>query len=1263
MAKLYKDDNPVESFLQEMAASIKSKGKMPICEFAKEVVFNGSDDFKLFPTQRAILKAYYNEPLSEEEEAILNGWKEEDRTSWVPDRNYIALVIEAGRRASKAISLDSLIATPDGYKKYENIHPGDYVFTPKGTPTKVIAETEVFVDRKCYRLHFHNGETIECSADHEWKTWDKSSRKSHRRAKNPTKHPFVKTTQEIADTLYVERKDGKLENNHSIELTQPLNYKEQNLLIHPYCLGLYLGDGFYKTGMITSSKEDINFVRNKFKSLGYDTELVSSNYPYRFKSQRLIKELKELNILNNKNKYIPENYLIGSVSQRLELLRGLMDSDGHVDKKGKAYFTNTNFYLSDLVYKLALSLGCVASKTFNTGSYKNIEGEDVICKDYVQVSLRPNLTPVSLPRKVKRYKPCTNQNNKWFIVKAEEIDPVPVKCITVEDEDHLFLVGEELIPTHNCNAEFATIYTTVGLITYKELHERLSSGEKIGIQTYDLETSKVYTTYDIKTEINQHEEVFEVVTSQGKREITNKNHPYLKWYDDTTTTNWVELRQLRPGNRIAVSDYINLWGSIEATSSELNYYALILGLARKGSKYISPHNTKKEIRKILKNYDTLIFNNGFLHLKEGLAIEDLLDTNIINNLTKKSTINLLVKFCRFCYKFETNCNYLSFRCKNVYSTLIQNLFQKLGIYTESTPYGIKIPKANSLHKLVDTLGWNITNDEIELREYFGTRNLFSPSPSEKSEDALNLKNIHFEKIIKIKSLGKATTIALEVKKTHVISNQIVSHNSTMSSIICLKEFYDLITLEDPAKYYGMITKSPISILVLAQSKAQVKDTIFAAIKGYAEGSIFFRSLEKQGKIQILSEEIRCPEKNVAIYAKHTRTEALVGYTIKCLILDEVARFQSVGEDGRNKAFEIWKNVATGGAGFQQHFKKIAISSAWEPGDPIEVMYEEGKKDPLTLGFKLTTFQINLKLVKGVSPTVISDYTIDFVKARREYEGIRFNKFNSFIDKKRLEKACTSTSCLDATPIPIDVGEGEKIRKYAGIHINRLATQSNTEELSFIHIDPALKKDSAGLAIATPITTEEGWKIRLDGFVKWEPHTDNNGNRRIVSFLNIENILDKLIEKRNIFRVTFDQYNSESFIQKLHSIGVDSEQVSCTREAQFSYYMLFRDLLNHNYIILPKDSLWTGDVVTELSELVLKPNRQIIHPYAAKDLADAVVNAVFQAHQYMIRSGMQMNYGMGASVAQGSILPKVTLTNTTNLKIGTARDKLYKNLLK
>jgi len=484
--------------------------------------------------------------------------------------------------------------------------------------------------------------------------------------------------------------------------------------------------------------------------------------------------------------------------------------------------------------------------------------------------------------------------------------------------------------------------------------------------------------------------------------------------------------------------------------------------------------------------------------------------------------------------------------------------------------------------------------------------------------------------------------------------------STMASIIALKEFYDLIIMENPHKHYNMFTGSPIAILVMAQSQAQVKETIFAAIKGYAENSHFFRALQERGDIEILTEEIRCPKKNVAIFAKHTNSKSLVGYTLKCMLLDEVARFETVGDEGKNKAFEIWRNVAAGGAAFGTSFKKVAISSAWEPGDPIEVLFEDAKKDPNTLGFKLTTFQVNLQLIKGVTPVIVSDYTTDYVKARREYEGVRFSKFNAFIDLLNLQRSSRGISCIDAQPCEIDVESKAGTRHYAGVDIIRLGTNPNPENLSFIHVDPALKKDSAALAIARPQKEEDKWKIQIDGLLKWEPHTDKKGLKRIVSFIDIEQRLDDICPARCVSRVTFDQWNSVSFIQKLHAKGIDAQQVSCSREMQFAYYTLFRDLLAHDYIILPRDSLWTNDAITELSELVLKPNRQIIHPYAGKDLADAIVNSVYQCHQYMVRTGLNITTGLNTGIASSQNLATVQRLNMggQKIQIGSAIDKLY-----
>jgi len=163
-----------DSMLAEMSTAVVSTETMGIVEFAQEILFNG-DDIKLFPTQTA----------------ILNQWKKEDRSTWVDNRKYISLILEAGRRASKMQALTEYIMTPEGYKLFGDIHPGDYVFTPEGKPTKVLAETEVVYDEKTYKLTFQNGETVICGANHLWKTWDKAAIKAYARAKNPTVHLYI----------------------------------------------------------------------------------------------------------------------------------------------------------------------------------------------------------------------------------------------------------------------------------------------------------------------------------------------------------------------------------------------------------------------------------------------------------------------------------------------------------------------------------------------------------------------------------------------------------------------------------------------------------------------------------------------------------------------------------------------------------------------------------------------------------------------------------------------------------------------------------------------------------------------------------------------------------------------------------------------------------------------------------------------------------------------------------------------------------------
>lgn len=485
-----------------------------------------------------------------------------------------------------------------------------------------------------------------------------------------------------------------------------------------------------------------------------------------------------------------------------------------------------------------------------------------------------------------------------------------------------------------------------------------------------------------------------------------------------------------------------------------------------------------------------------------------------------------------------------------------------------------------------------------------------------------------------------------------------SSKSTIGSIIALYEFYNLITLANPARHYNLLPNDPIAIFVIAQSLEQVKDTLFGKIKGYAQDSSFFKSMQETGKIEVLSESIKYPTKNIAIYAKHTNSPALVGYTIKCMILDEFARFENrIEDDGQVNSMgdEIWDNVGAGTNRFGRLGRKVAISSAWCENDPMERLHESARNDPETLTFRLRTWDLNkLKTVSRESCN--SDYLRNRIKAELEYEGIRRKRGAGFIDANLCEESSKLVTCIDTREVELDQVSNGDTRYYVSVRIDRLEEQHLSP--SYAHIDFSVRRDATALAITRPHKlSDDRYAIAVDGIIRWQPFIDNKGNQRAVYYENVEQVLITLAKARNIQLVSFDSFNSESSIQRLHSQGILTKQMSTSRNAQLNYYTLFRDLLSQGLILLPRDSIYTTQLITELSSLIIKPNGQITHDFAGKDLADSVVNAVYSCYTNMVKSIIYSSISMNVDKIPNTKLNNIRKPN--KLCLGNAINKLYK----
>ena len=145
------------------------------------------------------------------------------------------------------------------------------------------------------------------------------------------------------------------------------------------------------------------------------------------------------------NKHIPQQYLRASEDQRRALLAGLLDSDGYCAKTGTTQFAVTRERLARDAYELVLSLGY---KPTLTSKPARLNGKD--CGTAWTVTFTTSDDVFRLPRKAARIKPEVGPlNHRRFITDVRPVGSVPVRCVQVDNADHLYLAGRTWIPTHN----------------------------------------------------------------------------------------------------------------------------------------------------------------------------------------------------------------------------------------------------------------------------------------------------------------------------------------------------------------------------------------------------------------------------------------------------------------------------------------------------------------------------------------------------------------------------------------------------------------------------------------------------------------------------------------------------------------------------------------------------------------------------------------------------------------------------------------------
>lgn len=377
----------------------------------------------------------------------------------------------ASRGKGKAHPYNQKVLTLDGWKKWGDLHIGDYIYGDNGKPTKII---NIPFDDECdiYNVTLRDGRVIQCSDGHLFKVKDHSRNRI-----------CIKSLKEIMldykrKRIITEKCPNGIEYNYRIpKISNYVIFESKQVPIDPYTLGLMLGDGCFRVDdaknyiIFTCNKNDIITYKN---NIPYKIDKITNDlYTYCVRCSN--EYLRNINLwgLKSEDKFIPSDYLRNDYNIRLNLLRGLMDSDGTVDKtSGIPIFYTTSERLKNDFEFLCRSLGFNISTSVKIPKYNN--------KEYLKcykIRVVTNVKIFNLERKqklVNKFNTGYSKSTKDYtaIIDIKYSHREKAKCITVDNESHCYIVGDFVV-THNSYSGAARLAKRFILGESKEVNKKV----------------------------------------------------------------------------------------------------------------------------------------------------------------------------------------------------------------------------------------------------------------------------------------------------------------------------------------------------------------------------------------------------------------------------------------------------------------------------------------------------------------------------------------------------------------------------------------------------------------------------------------------------------------------------------------------------------------------------------------------------------------------------------------------------------------------
>lgn len=293
-------------------------------------------------------------------------------------------------------------------RKVEDVHVGDLLMGDDNTPRKVLSLANG--TEEMFEVIPNRGESLTVTGDH---ILSLKKRTNIRNRNGVRKRDGGNGT--IVDISVNDYKatTNCFKNKHMLYRV-PIEFPEQPLKIDPYFLGLWLGDGTSTCPSITTmDKEVVDYLHEYADKLGLEVT-VRGKKDNKAKTYNIIGKKRGLpgkNILLNlmreydltDNKHIPKKYKINSRENRMQLLAGLIDSDGSVNRNSFCICTKRKVLSDDILF-LARSLGLHAESTKFIAKIKsiNFEGEYYKIGISGDCSVVPTRIKIAPPRKMNK---------------------------------------------------------------------------------------------------------------------------------------------------------------------------------------------------------------------------------------------------------------------------------------------------------------------------------------------------------------------------------------------------------------------------------------------------------------------------------------------------------------------------------------------------------------------------------------------------------------------------------------------------------------------------------------------------------------------------------------------------------------------------------------------------------------------------------------------------------------------------------------------